>query len=77
MYIVYRPRSREQKVPSSISRLGITVLISIGLDMFNVVCAARLVICRIALVYCCSDYNRGKKNILMRLLVLLNIEKNL
>ena len=46
-------RSREQKVPSSIPRLGISVgdllmLISIGLYMFDVVCAARLAIWRIA-----------------------------
>ena len=51
-----RRRSRELKVPSSIPRLGISflgdflMLIFIGLYMFDVVCAARLAICRIYLV---------------------------
>ena len=50
-----RRRSREQNVPSSIPRLGISVevtlsMLILGLYMFNVVCAARLEICRIALV---------------------------
>ena len=50
-----RPHSREQTVPSLIPRLDISVevtsmLISIGLYMFNVVCAAKPEICRIALV---------------------------
>ena len=52
-----RHRSREQKVPSSILQCcgDLLMLISIGLYMFNVVCAVRLAVCRVALIsYRCS-----------------------